>query len=418
MNEIIVLDNGIKISYAYLPYVHTVSMGCFFGVGSRYENERTNGISHFIEHTVFKGTAKRTAFDLVCDVDKLGANMNAYTTKEKTCYYIQGLSEHFDICFEILADMVCNHTYPEDELEKEKEVVIEEIKMCDDDASDLCTELATKSYWGDHPLAKNVLGTVETVKAFTRQDLLDYEQEHYVSGNLVVSVVGNIDRQTVIDAVNKYFGDYRKGKVDHKAICYERQKVEVVQTVKNNKQANICLTFDGVSSADNDKDAIGILSTCFGGNMSSVLFHRLREEMSLAYSVYSYTSTYSDSGVLSIFIGTSPEKVKTALIEIKKIIDEYIEKGFSEDEFVRGINQMKSAYVMGLENSLTLMRVYADRALSKGLPFDINKKLERLDKVTLDDLNRVFKKYLSTVPTIGYVGAEQDFDMQEIFKKD
>lgn len=417
MNEIIVLDNGIRLSYAYIPYIHTVSTGCYFGAGSRYETERNNGISHFIEHTVFKGTKKRSAFDLVCDVDKIGANMNAYTGKETTCYYIQGLAEQFEVCLEILSDMVCNHTYPEDEIEKEKEVVIEEIKMCEDTPDDLCHELASKSYWGDHPLSLPILGNAETVRSFTRQDLIDYEQQRYVSGNLVISVVGNIDRQTVIDLVGKYFADFRKGNVDDKAVEFVKSDAQVVTAIKPNEQANVCLTFDGVSASDKDKDVVGVLCTCFGGNMSSVLFHRLREEMSLAYSVFAYSSKYSDNGALSIYIGTSPEKVKTALNEIKKIIDEYMQHGFSQEEFVRGVNQMKSAYVMGLESSISLMRVYADRTLLSGKPFDIDKKLACLDAITLDDLNRVFKKCFSSVPTIGYVGTEQDFDLQEVFKR-
>lgn len=417
MNEIIVLDNGIKLSYAYIPYIHTVSTGCYFGAGSRYETERNNGISHFIEHNVFKGTKKRSAFDLVCDVDKIGANMNAYTGKETTCYYIQGLAEQFEVCLEILSDMVCNHTYPEDEIEKEKEVVIEEIKMCEDTPDDLCHELASKSYWGNHPLSLPILGNAETVRSFIRQDLIDYEQQRYVSENLVISVVGNIDRQTVIDLVGKYFADFRKGKVDDKAVEFVKSDAQVVTSIKPNEQANVCLTFDGVSASDKDKDVVGVLCTCFGGNMSSVLFHRLREEMSLAYSVFAYSSKYSDNGSLSIYIGTSPEKVKTALTEIKKIIDEYMQHGFSKEEFVRGVNQMKSAYVMGLESSTTLMRVYADRTLLSGEPFDIDKKLALLDAITLDDLNRVFKKCFSSVPTIGYVGTEQDFDLQEVFKR-
>ena len=416
MNEIIVLDNGIRISYANIPYTHTVSMGCFFGAGSRYETQNNNGISHFIEHMVFKGTKKRTAFDLVCDVDNLGANMNAYTGKESTCYYIQGLSEQFETCMEILSDMVCNHTFPEDEMEKEKEVVIEEIKMCEDTPDDLCHELASKAYWGNDSLSMPILGTAEKVRSFTRKDLIDYERSRYVASNTVISIAGNVTRDDAVKVVKQYFGEFRTGKVEDKFERTEKAAQTVVTSIKPNEQANVCLTFDGVSASDKDKDAVGVLCTCFGGNMSSVLFHRLREEMSLAYNVFAYASKYSDKGALSIYIGTSPQKVKTAIVEIKKIIDEYIEKGFSEDEFVRGVNQMKSAYVMGLETSTSLMRVYADRLLLDNKPFDVDAQLKLLDEITLDDLNRVFKKCFSVVPTIGYVGTEQDFDMQQIFE--
>lgn len=416
MNKLIVLDNGIRLSIMNIPHVHTLAIGCFFGAGSRYENKDNNGISHFIEHMVFKGTTNRSAFDLVCAADDLGVNMNAYTAKEVTCFYIQCLYEQRNICMDILSDLVLNHTFPEDELEKEKEVVIEEIKMCEDTPDDLCLELASKAFWGDDPLGYPILGTEETVRSFTRDDLIRYEEERYVASNLVISIAGNIEEDEAIRLVNSYFGGIRQGTAHDIDKVTNKLDWSLAESIKPNEQANICISFGGVSKSDADRDVIGAMCSSFGGNMSSVLFHRLREEMSLAYSVYSYPTRYSDKGAVSIYIGTSPNKVKTALIEIKKIIDEYAEHGFSEAEYMRGINQLKSGYLMGLETTLSFMRLYAEYALVDRREFDIDKQLSEIDKITLDDLNRVFRKCFSTPVTIGYVGSKQDFDMLSIFK--
>lgn len=416
MNKLVVLENGIRLSIMNIPHVHTVSIGCFFGAGSRYENKKNNGISHFIEHMVFKGTTNRSAFDLVCAADDLGANLNAYTGKEATVFYIQCLYEHREICMDILSDLLLNHTFPEDELEKEKEVVVEEIKMCEDTPDDLCHELAGKVFWGDSTLSYPILGTEETVRSFTREDLIKYEEERYVGSNLVISVAGGIDEAEAIRLVNNYFGGMKKGSVHDIDDAIGKLEWRLSEAIKPNEQANICISFGGVSKNDPDRDVMIVLCSCFGGNMSSVLFHRLREEMSLAYSVYSYPTRFSDRGAVSIYIGTSPAKVKTALIEIKKIIDEYIEHGFSESEFKRGINQLKSGYLMGMETSMSLMRLYGEYALAEGKEFDIDKQLEEIDKITLDDINRVFRKSFTTPVTIGYVGSKQDFDMLSIFK--
>ena len=198
MNEIITLKSGLRVSYENLPYAHSVCIGVFFGAGSRRETAEINGISHLLEHVCFKGTEKRSAFQIVCDVDALGANVNAYTTKEMTAYYIQSICEYVDKAAEILSDLVLHHTIPEDELEREKEVVIEEINMCEDDPDDLSSDLVAKAYWGDSPLSRPILGTAENVRRFTREDIFDYERRYYVSGNCVISITGNISREDAL----------------------------------------------------------------------------------------------------------------------------------------------------------------------------------------------------------------------------
>lgn len=418
MNKIILLENGIRLAFLNIPHVHSVSFGCFFGAGSAFETPENNGVSHFIEHMCFKGTSKRSAFDIVCDTDRLGANVNAYTSKETTCYYIQCLDEQAETCMEILSDIVCNHTFPEDEMEKEKEVVVEEIKMCEDTPDDLCSELASTAFWGDNPLGMNILGTAESVHSFKREDLIAYEEKRYVANNLVISIAGNIEEERAIELCEKYFGNFREGKKPEGMKNTQSNCGGVLTSTKQNEQANVCLTFNGVSRENlSELMAIKIMCTCFGGNMSSVLFQRLREEMGLAYNVYAYQSAYQTGGAVTIYLGTSPKKLKTALREIKKVIDEYRENGFSPDEFERGVNQQKTAYLMGLESSISLMRVNGERCLATNKPFDADAEIEIINSITLEDMNNVFKKVFDSTPSIGYVGVETDFDLQEFFKK-
>jgi len=414
MNEIITFKNGLKFSFEKMPYSHSVCIGIFFGAGSRRETPELNGISHLLEHICFKGTAKRSAFDIVCDADALGANINAYTTKELTAYYIQTIREYAEDCAEILSDVVLHHTIPEDELEREKEVVIEEINMCEDMPDDLSSDLVAGAYWGESSLSRPILGTEENVRRFTRDDIFDYERRFYVSSNCVISITGNIEKEDALSLVEKYF-QVKEGVVEPYKEETPSPRPKVLTSYKDNEQANINLAFKGVGFSSKDDLASIILCAVFGGSMSSVLFQVLREQMGLAYSVSSYDSAYlgENTGVFNVYIGTSNDKVKTSLLKIKELIAEYREKGFSAEEFKRGYNQLKGSYIMGFESPLTLMRVYAKYALA-GETFDIDAIISRLNTVTLDDINRLFKYYTQDKPAVGYVGKKPDFDLEKL----
>ena len=418
MNEVILLDNGLRLCFENLPYAHSVCIGIFFGAGSRRETADINGISHLLEHICFKGTAKRTAFEIVSDVDALGANINAYTTKELTAYYIQSIREYVDDAAEILSDLVLHHTIPEDELEREKEVVIEEINMCEDTPDDVANDLVAAAFWGESPLSRPILGTVENVRRFTREDIFDYQNRYYVSRNCVISITGDISREEAIALVRKYF-DVPDGYVEQ----YKEETPALVPTVKSAvkdiEQANICIAYRGLGFSNKDDLAAIILSAVFGGNMSSVLFQILREQMSLAYSVSSYDTAYvgDKTGAFNIYIGTSNEKAKVAVSKILEIVENYRKNGFSEEEFKRGYNQLKGSYMMGFESPLTLMRVYAKYALA-GEKFDLDAIYERLKQVTCEDVNRIFRSFTEIKPSVGYVGKQPDFDLEKLFYGD
>lgn len=414
MNKIITLKNKLRVSYEYLPHVHSVCFGVFVLNGSRYEDKEHRGISHLIEHMIFKGTEKRTAFDIVADTDKMGANFNAYTSKENTVFYIQSIVDYAERCVEILSDMLINHTFPEDELEREKEVVVQEINMCEDAPDDLCQELSALAFWGEDQLGQTILGTEDEVRSISREKLHDYCSKKYVAENIVISVAGNIDEGRAIELIEKYF-TFKSGEENVCPVAVYPEEPKAIKSIKPIEQANICLVFPAVGNDTLEGYKYSVMSSILGSNMSSVLFQRIREKLGLAYSVYSYLSSYANAGAFCIYLGTSPAKVKLALTEINNILNEYYEHGFSADEFERGFMQVKSAYLMGLDSPLALMRVNGRKALNENLPFDIEGIIEYLDSITLGDINSIFRKCFARKPSIGYVGQEQDFDMISVF---
>lgn len=414
MNKIITLKNGLRVSFEYLPHVHSVCFGVFVLNGSRYEDKEHRGISHLIEHMIFKGTEKRTAFDVVADTDKMGANFNAYTTKENTVFYIQSIVDYAERCVEILSDMLINHTFPEEELIREKEVVVEEIKMCEDTPDDLCQELAAQAFWGSDPLGQTILGNEEEVRSISRDKLHEYCNKKYVAENIVISVAGNLEESKALELIEKYF-TFKSGE---KNICPKGEHSYtpvLLKSIKPIEQANICLVFPSCGNDTLEAYKYSVMSSILGSNMSSVLFQRIREKLGLAYSVYSYSASYSNIGAFCIYLGTAPQKVKLALTEINAVLNEYYDKGFSKDEFERGFMQVKSAYLMGLDSPLSLMRVNGRKALNENQPFDIDLIIKYLDSITLEDVNQIFRDCFKSKPSIGYVGVEQDFDMISIF---
>lgn len=414
MNKIITLKNGLRVSFEYLPHVHSVCFGVFVLNGSRYEDSNHRGISHLIEHMIFKGTEKRTAFDVVADTDRMGANFNAYTTKENTVFYIQSIVDYAERCVEILSDILINHTFPEEELEREKEVVVEEINMCEDTPDDLCQELASKAFWGDDPLGQTILGSEQEVRSISREKLHEYCNKKYVAENIVISVAGNIEEEFALELIDKYF-TFKSGKNNICPIGVYSHEPKLIKAIKPIEQANLCLVFPAVGNDSLEAYKYSVMSSIMGSNMSSVLFQRIREKLGLAYSVYSYSASYNNAGGFCIYLGTSPKKVKLALTEINSVLNEYYEAGFSKEEFERGFMQVKSAYLMGLDSPLSLMRVNGRKALNENLPFDIDLIIKYLDSITLEDVNSIFRKCFKNKPSIGYVGVEQDFDMISIF---
>lgn len=414
MNRIIMLDNGLRMAYQYDPHVHSVCWGVAVNAGSRNETVACAGISHMIEHMCFKGTERRSAYDIAVEMDNLGANLNAFTNKEMTFFYVQCIDECIEQCCDLLADVVLHHTFDAAELEKEKHVVCEEIDMYADTPDDVCGELAATAYWGDAPLGRPILGNKQNVMSFTPESLFAYEKQWYVGSNVVLSVVGNITEQEAVRLAKRYFV-FPAGEVVRPAAAVPLEGNRQCGKEKDVEQTNIILTFRGLPYNSPQWAACEIFDCIFGGGLSSILFQRVREQQGLAYSVYSYPSSYRDAGAFSVYVGTNPAKVERALATVHDIIEELKQNGITPQQLQSGRMQSKSSYVLGVESDMSLMRVMAKRLLLEGQPFDAEQEIQALSKVTVEDVNALIAYLFACPPSVGIVAKKIKRDYTSIF---
>ena len=417
MNEIITLPNGLRLAYQNIPYIHSVSLGVFVKIGSRNELASDNGIAHFTEHMMFKGTETRTAFDLVKEMDAFGANMNAFTSKELTGFYFQCIDDTVAPCAEVLSDLLLHSTFPAEELEKERGVVLEEIDMVYDIPDDLSQDLCAASFWGEHPLGKSILGPRANVERFTRDDVISFVSSHYVAENIVVSVCGNISREQAIDVVLKYFTFPNR---PFEKRSFELPKLRggrVEACYKDIEQANLTVAFPAVAYGDPSLLGLSVLSCALGGGMSSILFQEVRERLGLVYSVYNYLSNYEDTGAQCIYLGTNPKNLQKAVDAVKKCIDEFCRAGMDEECFHRAKQQVKGGLTLGWESSMSIMRTIGKSALFLNRPFDLDERLALLERLDREEVNAMIPQFFKTNEIgVGYVGKQTSFDLTEIYK--
>lgn len=417
MTEIITLSGGLRLAYQNIPYIHSVSVGVFVKIGSRNEVSADNGIAHFTEHMLFKGTEKRSAFDIVREMDMLGANMNAYTSKEMTAFYFQCIDDTVEPCAEILSDLLLHSTFPAEETEKERGVVLEEIGMVLDTPDDLSQDLCSAAFWGDHPLGLTILGTADNVKAFSPSDLHAFVSKHYVRDNVVVSVCGNISKERAIALVEKYFSFPARplDKREFSLPCELGGRVEAVY--KDIEQANLTLAFPSISQLDSRISAQSVLSVALGGGMSSLLFQEIREKLGLVYSVFDYSSSYEDTGAHCIYLGTNPKNLQKAVAALKSCLNDFTEKGLDEDTLRLAKQQVKSSMIMASESSMSIMRAQAKVLLFKNEPFNLDEKIALIDQVTQAETNELIREIFDTKKIgVGYVGKQTKFDLTEIYQ--
>lgn len=410
--------NGLTLAYYDMPELHSVSIGVFVNTGSVNETPKTNGLSHFIEHTMFKGTKRRTAFDIVADTDAMGANINAYTSKTATCYYIQCVDNDFENCADILSDIYFNSVFPADELEKEKGVILEEIAMCNDTPDDLSYEISSTAFYKGHPLARPILGSAKNVKSFTRDDVFRYMDERYTADNTVIAVAGNVRFENVDEIVEKYFiGNFTRIKSKKMKIDVPETHSVYVKKFKKIEQSNINILFPSTSYNDETFNAVKIFNSAFGFGMSGRLYQHIRERLGLAYSVYSYLSAYKQAGHGMIYLGTNVQNVERALEAVRKEIEEVKRTGLTDDEFLRGKAQIKSAFVFGLETSIGNMNLLGKHALLTGEVADVEELIGKIDAVTPEDVRKAIDvNYDLSKATVGYVGPRIDKNLLDILK--
>ena len=400
-------DNGLRLVINKMEGLYSVSCGVMVKTGSANENEDNNGVSHFIEHCMFKGTKKRSAFEISDYIDRIGAQINAYTSKETTCYYTKSTSEHFAECVEVLADIFFNSVFDEKELEKEKGVIIEEINMCEDTPEDICLDLLAESYYGKNGLGKTILGPEKNIRKFTKKHIEEYLTKYYLPSNVVVSIAGNVDVNEAMNIVEEFFAN--KFTLNGEVVQYNT-KIEGCKNLykfKQIEQAHIGISMPAFSIKDKKSDALNIANIVFGGGMSSRLFQKIREEMGLCYTIYSYQSQYRDSGVVEIYSGVNTKARDEAFSAIVSQIKNYNTTGISETEFLRAKEQIKSAFIMGQESTSSQMLLFGRRLLFLDDLFDFENRIKEINSVKIDDVNQVINEVFNTdnisVATVGNI---------------
>jgi predicted Zn-dependent peptidase len=398
------LKNGLRVVVENIPTFRSVSFGIWVKIGSRYETPDNNGISHFIEHMLFKGTETKSAKDIADLFDGIGGNVNAFTSKEYTCYFAKVLDQHLPIAVEALADMFFNSQFDAGELGKEKNVILEEIKMYDDTPDDKVHDEASRAAYGNHSLAYSILGLEERLAAMGPEDLKAYMKRHYRIDNTVIAVAGNVEDRNILEMLEKYFGgfdvhgesgsteapDFRGDYLFHK---------------KKTEQNHICLSFPGCSIADPKLYAMILLNNALGGGMSSRLFQEIREKRGLAYSVYSYHTSFADSGLFTVYAGTAPKQTKDVLDLTIEQLGELAVKGLSDTELHRGKEQLKGSLILSLESTSSRMNRNGKNELLLRRHYTIDEMLERIDAVTLSDIGEVTERMLSVPFAVAMVGS-------------
>lgn len=379
-------DNGLRLVINNMQGMLSVSIGVLVKTGSKNESANDNGISHFIEHVMFKGTKNRTAFEISDHIDRIGGQINAFTSKELTCYYTKSTKEHAQKSLEILSDIFFDSVFDKQELEKEKGVIIEEINMSEDTPEEVCLDILAQSYYGQRGLGQTILGSSKNVKSFTKSDVLRYMDEYYTADNVVISIAGNVDEERAEKLVKEYFADkFTRLKSKPQVKTEESAPLHLFKS-KRIEQTHVGFALKGLSVTDKRSDALAIANVVFGGGMSSRLFQKIREELGLAYSVYSYASQYKDGGVVEIYAGVNTALRDTAtqaiLDEIKRLKKEKI----TEQEFLRGKAQLKSSFILGQESTSSQMLLYAKYLILLDKEFDFNDRVNRLEKVSITDV--------------------------------
>ncbi len=395
--------------------VYTVSLGLFIGVGSVNEDETTNGYSHFIEHLLFKGTPTRSALKISEEMDNIGANINAFTSKELTCFYTKSAMEDLEKCLDVLSDMYHNADIPQDELERERGVVLEEIKMSEDIPDDVSSDLIAKASYFEGGLGQTILGNEQNIRYSDRHSLLKFKQKYYVPTNTVISVCGNFDFQQLDQLVTKYFEVTEQRTQLTFSTPTENYSNKFLYKFKDIEQAHLQLSWPALGIESKDVKTLSLLSNILGGSMSSRLYQAVRERNGLAYSVYCYASVYSGYGTLDVYVGLSPENVKKTSRIIQEEIKKLLLDGASEQELQRAKVQAVNALIIGVESTTTMMRLMGNSMLKLSKEYDVATEIASFRAVTLEQVNTLARKLLTNMYASSYVGPRID-DFDEISK--
>ncbi len=383
-----VLDNGVRLLTESMPHVRSVSIGVWLTRGSRHEPARRGGIAHFVEHMLFKGTHTRSAEDIAQAIDSIGGQLDAFTAKEYASYYIKVLDEHLPLALDILSDIVLNPAFTENDIEREKKVVLEEIKMVEDTPDDLVHEIFTQSFWEGHALGRPILGTPDTVEGLTADALRTYFRGAYTASNIVISAAGNIEHAAVRDLVEKTFAPLpREG--EHVVDEPPRVVPQVIIRNKDLEQSHVCMGASGYPQNHEDRYVSYVMNTLLGGSMSSRLFQNVREKRGLAYAVFSGLSAYRDAGSLTVYAGCANEAVGEVIDLVVEELRVLKQAPAPETELRRAKDHLKGSLMLSLENTASRMSHLARQEIYFDRQFGLDETLEGIERVTAEDVRRV-----------------------------
>ncbi len=386
------LNNGIKVIAEKIHHVRSTSIGVWINTGSIYETFSNNGVSHFIEHMLFKGTFKRTAKEIASSIDSLGGQLNAFTSKECTCYYSKVLDSHIDIAVDILSDMLLNSKFDDKDILKEKSVICEEISMYEDSPEDLVYDSLSKTIFHKHSLGFPILGTHKSIGPLSKDNMLDFMENNYNSDNIVIAIAGSFEEEHLIEELNKKFGQYKFRPGIKKAIDKPVFHSNYTYTNKDIEQVHLCIGFEGVPNDEESLYPLLILNNVFGGSMSSRLFQTIREEHGLAYSIYTHPSLYNDFGLFTTYASLNPSQltktIQLIIDETKELTNNYI----TEEELRCSKEQLKGNYILGLESTSSIMTMLGKSEIFGKKIRTQEDVLKGIDKVNMVDMEKIINK--------------------------
>ena len=407
-----VLPGGLRIVTETLPTVRSAAFGIWVGVGSRDETPVLGGATHYLEHLLFKGTERRSALDISSALDAVGGEMNAFTAKEYTCYYARVLDDNLPLAIDVVSDMLTGSLIRQEDIDTERDVVLEEIAMTEDDPGDVVHDLFAQVMYGSSPLGRPVLGTVDTINALTRDQVAGFYRRRYRPEHLVVAAAGNIDHASVVRQVERAFTAAGALKRADTAPAEPRGGSRALRTAgrvelldRPTEQAHLVLGLPGLARRDERRWALGVLNSALGGGMSSRLFQEVREKRGLAYSVYSYSSAYADTGLFGIYAGCQPKRVEEVLKICREELQKVAEHGITEEELTRAVGQISGSTVLGMEDTGSLMSRVGKAELCYGTHLSVDELLGKISAVTLDDVREVAASVLGSYrPSLAVIG--------------
>lgn len=400
-------QNGVRIVLENIPTVRSAAIGVWIKTGSRNETPELNGVSHFLEHMFFKGTTTRNAREIAESFDSIGGQVNAFTSKEYTCYYAKVMDNHASYALEILADMFFNSTFDGEELKKEKNVVYEEIKMYEDTPDDIVHDLLSKAVYENHPLGYPILGTENTLETFNSDTLKKYVHDMYTPDKVVVSIAGNVDEK-LIKEVESYFGEYQGGE-DRLELVKPSFHENRITRKKDTEQAHLCLGYNGLEIGNDKTYSLVTLNNILGGSMSSRLFQDVREQRGLAYSVYSYHSSYQDSGMVTVYGGTGTNQLDSLYETIQETLDTLKRDGITEKELRNSKEQLKGSLMLSLESTNSRMSRNGKNELMLGKHRSLDDIIIKIDEVTEDTVNELANQ-IFTEHSLSLVSPLENWD--------